>query len=385
MKKLNTPMPEVTSEKELNDFLFKNLTGNLQQVIKSTVSIMVKTEMQTMRKELMEDRPQFNGYYGRNLVSPVGKISDIQIPRFRDGNTRHALQTMQIFDAEKDRFYNIVSNMHLVGISQRKVNDFCKLCFGKTVAPKTTKTVFEEMLNSEAFQINKKLLNDSPQEYLFLDGIWVTVKSEKTGLSSKRVVLVALGMDEQGNKQLLGFALAYAEDEKEWREFIESLEKRGLDLTQTKLAIVDGNAGCISALERERKDLFIQVCISHRYRNVLKYTAHQHKKEMGSDLSKLTVSESAEEYRNKVKEMEKRWQIIAPRAIRSLTFNLSMSLTYFSFSRSLWSKIRTTNVIDRTFREVRSRTNVHFDHYNSPQSAEKYHNAIFSKLNNNYF
>lgn len=378
-------MPEVASEKELNDFLMKNLNDNLKQAIKSSVSIMVKTEMQQIREELKERSLQFNGYYDRNLVSPVGKIEDVQIPRFRNGNTNYNLQSMKVFENEKERFLGIVSNLHLVGISQRKINDFCKLCFGKAVAPKTTKTVFEELINNEAFQVNKKLLQEAPQEYLFLDGVWVEVKSEKTGISRKRVILVALGMDEDGKKQVLGFVLAYAEDEKEWKEFIESLEKRGLDLKRAKLAIVDGNAGCISALERSRNDLSLQVCISHRYRNVLKYTAHQYKKEMGADLRNLTASESAEEFIEKTKAMEKKWQTIAPRAMKSLTFNLKLSTTYFSFAKHLWSKIRTTNAIDRTFREVRSRTQVNFDYYNSPQSAEKYHNAIFSNLNRNYF
>ncbi len=378
-------MPEVASEKELSDFLMKNLSDTLKQAIKSSVSIMVKTEMQQIKEELKEGSLQFNGYYDRNLVSPVGKIEDVQIPRFRSGNTNHDLQSMKVFEEEKERFLGIVSNLHLVGVSQRKVDDFCKLCFGKAVAPKITKTVFEELFENEAFQVNKKLLQEAPQEYLFLDGVWVEVKSEKTGISRKRVVLVALGMDENGKKQILGFKLAYEEDEKEWKEFIESLEKRGLALTRAKLAIVDGNAGCISALERLRSDLPLQVCISHRYRNVLKYTGHQHKKEMGADLRNLTTSESADEFIEKTKAMEKKWQTIAPRAMKSLTFNLKLSTTYFSFEKQLWSKIRTTNAIDRTFREVRSRTQVNYNYYNSPQSAEKYHNAIFSNLNRNYF
>lgn len=385
MKKNNTPLPEVTSEKELNEFLMQNLTGNLKQAIKSTISIMVKTEMQQIRKEVSEERPQFNGYYQRNLVSPVGKISGIDIPRFRSGNQGYNLQSMQIFSSEQERFFEMVGNMHLVGISQRKINDFCKLIFGKAVAPQTTKTVFEGMLENEAFNINKTRLDNMPQTYVFLDGIWISVKSEKTGETEKRVVLVALGMDKQCNKKLLGFQLAFAEDEKSWREFLGLLDKRGLVFANVELAIVDGNTGCLSALERLRSDMPVQLCISHRYRNVLKHTTRQHKKEMGQDLRNLTTSEAAEEFKNKVKSMEKKWQLIAPRAMKSLTFNLQLSLTYFTLPRELWSKVRTTNAIDRTFREVRSRTGVNYDYYNSPQSAKKYHGAVFGNLNNNYF
>jgi len=150
MKKRTTPVPDVASAKELNEFLLSTLNANLTQAIKSTVSIMIKTEMRTLREELNDEHQlQFNGHYGRHLVSPVGKISNIPIPRWRSGNSDLPLTSMNIFEAEKDRFYEVVKHMHLVGISQRKINQFCKQIFGKPVAPKTTKTVFAELLEQE--------------------------------------------------------------------------------------------------------------------------------------------------------------------------------------------------------------------------------------------
>src|SRR3990167_880392 len=146
MKKLTPYTPELASQKELNDFLLNTLNANLTQAIKSTVSIMIKTEMRTLREELGQERQtSFNGYYGRNLVSPVGKITDIPIPRFRGGNDNLPLQTMNIFSDEKERSFSIVQQMHLIGVSQRKINRFCQNIFGKAVAPQTTKAVFAEL------------------------------------------------------------------------------------------------------------------------------------------------------------------------------------------------------------------------------------------------
>lgn len=386
MKKLTPYTPELASQKELNDFLLNSLNANLTQAIKSTVSIMVKTEMRILREELGQERhTSFNGYYGRNLVSPVGKIADIPIPRFRGGNDGVPLATMSIFDAEKDRFFEVVQQMHLVGISQRKINRFCQNIFGKAVAPQTTKSVFAELLEQEAFQVNKTSLVNMPQDFVFFDGIWQTVKSNRTGEASKRVVLMALGMDEQGVKQILGFHLAFGEDEKSWRTFIESLMKRGLNMDTMKLAVADDGKGLQAALERIASELPVQICITHKYRNVLTHTPRSHKSAMGRDLQHLTKTRSKEEFISHVKDMEKRWILTAPQAVKSLTTRIELITAYFSFPEHLWSKIRTTNVLERTLREVRSRTSVMQHQFTSPASAEKYHQAIVGNLNQTYF
>src|SRR3989338_7014007 len=110
--------------------------------------------MEKVRSEL-GDHLQFNGSYGRHLVSPVGKIANIPIARYRTGNRRYDLETMKIFDEEKESFYNLIAHMHAAGISQRKVDKLCKLLFGASASPQTTKRTFENLLEQEAFQINK--------------------------------------------------------------------------------------------------------------------------------------------------------------------------------------------------------------------------------------
>jgi len=378
----------MASEKDLNKFLLDALGKNLEQAIRSTVSVLVKTEMRELREELWKEKREslvFNGSYPRQLVSPAGRIADIPIPRFRSGNDEHDLQSMKLFGEEQDRFNNLVANLHLVGVSQRKVNRLCRNIFGKAVAPKTTKVVFEELLDSEAFQVNTASLLGAPSDYVLMDGIWQTVKSQKSGETRKRVALAVLGMNDDGAKQLLGFRLAFEEDEASWTKLLNELERRGLDLAKTKLVVLDGGGGGIAALERVCPDVPIQSCLSHRYRNVLKYTPYRHKQGMGKDLKKLTAANSKDEFLKQVGAMQGRWQTIAPEAIKSLVWNVKLSITYFDFPRELWSKLRTTNVIERTFREVRARTRVHYDRYESPESSNKYHRAVFGNINQTYF
>lgn len=386
MKKRTTPLPELASAKELNQFLLDNLNGSLTQAIKSTVSIMVKAEMQQIRAELgYPPQLSFNGYYGRNLVSPVGKIENIPIARWREGYQNLPMSSLNIFSQEQERFYELVQQLHLAGISQRKINRFCKLVFGKAVAPKTTQTVFAELLEQEAFQVNQSSLLDAPQSFLFFDGLWQKVKSPKTGEVEERVVLAAIGMNEAGDKKLLGFQLAYVEDEAAVKELLEALIKRGLNLTAAKLFIADESKGILAGLDRLAPSVPVQVCLSHRYRNVLKYTPHKHKPEMGRDLKKLTNSISREEFLKQMKSMQERWQVIAPKAVACLIRLPQLLTAYFAFDSELWRKLRTTNVLERTFREVRARTVVSQHQFASPASATRYHAATFGNLNQNYF
>jgi len=386
MKNRTTPLPEVASEKELNQFLLNNLNGSLTQAIKSTVSIMVKAEMQQVRAELgYPPQLSFNGYYDRNLVSPVGKIENIPIARWRNGNQHLPIQSLDIFANEQERFYELVRQLHLVGVSQRKINQFCKRVFGKAVAPQTTRTVFLELLEQEAFQVNQSSLLDAPQDFLFFDGLWQKVKNPKTGEVEERVVLAAIGMNEAGDKQLLGFKLEHTEDEAAVKGFLESLIKRGLNLTGAKLLISDESKGILAGLDRLAPAVPVQLCLSHRYRNVLKYTPHKHKKSMGQDLKKLTRATSREEFLRQIKSMQQRWQVVTPKAVLCLGRLPHLLTAYFDFDSNLWKKLRTTNVLERTFREVRARTVVNQHQFASPASAELYHEAVFGNLNQTYF
>lgn len=386
MKKHTTPGPELASAKELNEFLLNNLNGSLTQAIKSTVSIIVKAEMQQIRAELnYPPQLQFNGSYDRNLVSPVGKIEGIPIARFRGGRQDLPLSSLNIFTSEQERWYELIQQLHLAGISQRKINRFCRQVFGKAVAPKTTQTVFAELLEQEAFQVNKASLVDAPAEFILFDGLWQKVRNPKTGEVESRVVLAALGMNEAGEKKLLGFKLTHAEDEAAVREWLESLTQRGLNLTGARLFICDESKGIIAGLDRVAPDVPIQICLAHRYRNVLKHTAAKHKKAMGQDLKTLTKTASREDFVKHLAYMQARWQVIAPKAVARLIRLPHLLTTYFEFDPLLWSKLRTTNLLERTFREVRARTVVSQHQFVSPASADRYHAAAFGNLNQNYF
>src|SRR5579884_3629981 len=117
-------LPVFEDEKDLLQFLERSLTDNLKQFIRVSIQTLVKTEMQQIRDELQQAgqvTPAFNGSYGRQLISPFGRIEDVPIPRFRDGFGDTPPTVLAGFEDEKSRTWDLLRDMHLLGISQRKV------------------------------------------------------------------------------------------------------------------------------------------------------------------------------------------------------------------------------------------------------------------------
>lgn len=379
-------MPVFDDEKDLSAFLEKSLTDNLKHFIRHSITTLVKAEMEQIREELQNGlksaNHSFNGYYSRDLVSPYGKIEGIPIPRFRDGFGNNTPTTLNGFEDEKSRTWKLLHDMHLVGISQRKVKKLAEKHFGINISTKKLKDVSYDLVMHESAQINQKQLSDEYQ-FLFCDGIWEKVKGNGWDNTSA-VVLCVLGMRIDGSYQILGFTLARAEDSNSWAELLSSIKQRGLSGKALDLVIMDDSAGCKLAIEKVFKDTPIQNCMVHKLRNVLSKTSHKHKKAMAEDLKVISGAQSPDEALLTAKEIAKKWYTKEEKAIASLRHNFEYCLTYYQYPKDIWKKIRSTNVLEREFREVRRRTKVNDHSFNSFESANMYHEGIFQYLNDNY-
>jgi transposase-like protein len=374
-------LPVFEDDKELMQFLERSLTDNLKQFIKVSITSLVKAEMQQLRNEL-QDSPMFNGHYSRQLVSPFGKIEDIPIPRFRDGFGEHPPTVLSGFEDEKARTWDLLRDMHLLGISQRKVKHLAGKHLGLKISANAIKEATHELVMHESAQINQQLLDDD-YEYLFCDGIWEKVKGSGWD-NTKAVVLCVLGMKADGTRKLIGFILARAEDENSWSELLSDIKKRGLTGNNLKLVVMDDSGGLKAALDRIYPKVPVQNCIVHKLRSVQSKTSRNNRAAVTEDLKAITNSESVDEAMAAAKTIVKKWYMREETAMNSLKHNFEYCLTYFQFPRDKWAKIRSTNVLEREFREVRRRTKVNDHSFNNFESANRYHEGIFQYLNANY-
>lgn len=376
-------LPTFEEEKDLQKFLETNFTESLKQMIKVLVKTMVKSEMDEFRKQF-EDKIYFNGYYGRNMTSTFGKIKDVPVPRFRQQVDDLNLKTMNVFNDEKGKFMKLIEEMHLMGISQRKIKRLARICFGIPISIDKVGEIHRELADREEVNINSQILDDD-FEYLFLDGIWGKTKNYGWGNpNNKSVILCALAVRPNGERKIVGFHLSEKEDTVSWNKLISNLKKRGMEGKNLKLVIADDNPAIKCSMDYILPNTPLQNCIVHKMRDVLKKTKFKNKKEMASDLKIIFNSQTKEEATEKAKQVVKKWYLIEGKATESLRFNIEFCFTYFSFNKDIWHKIRTTNLLEREFREVRRRIKVFDNTFQNTESQNRYANTIFNYLNCNY-
>jgi len=368
-------------EKELQKFLETNFTESLKQMIRVTVKTMVKTEMEEFRKEFTE-KLYFNGSYGRNMISSFGKVEDIPVPRFRQESNGYSPRALNVFEEEKGKFQKLIEQMHLLGISQRKIKLLARTCFGVPVSTAKVGAIYKELAEKEEININGRILDDD-YEYLLLDGIWEKTKGYGWD-NNKSILLCALGIRPNGERKIIGFSLERSEDNETWKRLVGQLKQRGLKGSSLKLVIADDHASIKHAAEIFYPGIPVQLCIVHKMRNVFRKSKYKNRVAVIEDVKAIFNSESKEEAMAKAKSVVKKWYMAEPNAMESLRFNLEYCLTYFSFPKSIWRKIRTTNILAREFREFRRRMKVFDNTFQNVESGERYANSIINYLNSYY-
>jgi putative transposase len=368
-------------EEDLKKFLETNFCDSLKEWIKVLVKSAIKAEMEAFRNEFHE-KLVFNGYYGKNMVSRYGKIEDVPVARFREKPEGMELSSMGIFDETREEVMKLVEQMHLLGISDRKLSKLLKEYLHIPLSKDAVSGIYADLAQREEVHINGQTIAEE-YVYLYVDGIWEVVQGYGWE-NNKQVMLCVLGVTKEGKRKVLGFRLADSENEKDWRELFAQLIKRGLSQEAIQLIVSDDTQGVKNAAERIFPEVPIQGCIAHKMRNVITKAKRKNRKAVAADVKEIFASQTKEEAIDKAKTVVKKWYMVESKAMESLKFNLEYCFTYFSFPQEDWHLIRTTNILEREFREVRRRMKG-FDHtYQNKESATRYANEIFTYLNHTY-
>lgn len=324
--------------------------------------------------ERKEERKDYrNGYWSRFITLKDGRL-EVRMPRIRGMSYESG-----IIPRYKQRVKEVdaaLLKIFLYGASTRLTGEALRPLIGDAVSAQTISNIAES-LDAEVRKYHRRRFEDR-YLYLFLDGI---VLKKRSGFGArKRVVLVAYGIRADGKRELIDFTLVSAESEKKWWRFLNDLYRRGLSGEALALVVTDGNAGLENAVDLVWSFVKRQRCWAHKLRNVANYLKKKHQKECIKEARLIYDAKDSKGAEHAYGRWQKKWRSISPKAVRCVEKDIEELLNFYSCPKEIWIKLRTTNVIERAFREVRRRTRP-MSCFNNDQSIERIVYAVLSRLN----
>jgi transposase-like protein len=339
------------NDKVVKDHLGELVRGSVEETLNSLLDAEADRICNAQRYEHSAERTDTRaGHYERGLDTRVGKVS-LKIPKLRS----LPFETMIIerYRRRETSIEEAIIEMYLAGVSVRRVEDITEALWGTRVsAGKVSELNQKAYEHIEAWR-NRPLSGE--YAYVYLDGIWL--KRSWGGEVSNVSVLAAIGVNEDGYREVIGCAEGAKEDKESWLGFLRHLKERGLCGTQ--LFISDKCLGLIEALGEVFPEAKWQRCLVHFYRNVFSVTPRGMLREVAAMLKAIHAQEDKEAARVKsAAVVEKLKAMKLFKASETVREGIEETLTYMDFPREHRVRIRTNNALERLFKEVRRRTRV---------------------------
>ena len=321
-----------------------------------------------------------NGYYYRNLDTELGPMDRLKVPRSRSGLFK--TKVFKRYQRRQQAVNEAICNVFLSGVSTRDVCGAVKPLLETTFSASCVSRITKS-LNVKVKEFHKRQILDEYQ-FLFLDGISLSVKGSLK--AKKKLVLVAYGITLFGKKELIAFRIAKSESQACWEAFLNDLYNRGLKGENLKLVTTDGCKGLHAALDIVYAYTKRQHCWVHKLRNVCKTLRKRDEKQVMSEAKKIYRADTKREAVRLFKLWKKHWYRLYPKAVMCIEKDLDELLSFLELSlpkkhqKQIRIRIRTTNVIERAFREVRRRTRP-MSCFTNQDSVNRIIYAIFNRLN----
>jgi putative transposase len=358
--------------------------------VKPEVLRLVKVFMESaMERELFERlhaarykrtesrRGYRNGYRSRTLLTELGLMEDLRVPRDRDGIYQPTM--LVSYQRRQERVNGLIRECFLGGISTRRVGEVLGSLLGEQPSAQTVSRVVQS-LDAEVAAFHRRQLVDG-YRYLLLDGITLKVKG---GIEvKKRFVLCAYGITAGGSREMISFRQAHSESEAQWEAFLGDLYRRGLCGATLSLIVTDGCPGLGKALQTTYPYVPRQRCWAHKLRNVANQVRRRDQKECLKEARAIYLAPHRTAAIRSYRLWDDKWRLTYPAAVACLEKDLDELLNFFDTPVEHRIKVRTTNVIERAFREVRRRTRPMSCFVNAP-SVDRIIYGVIHHLNQHW-
>ena len=314
-----------------------------------------------------------NGYYERDFVSVFGGLR-LRIARTREQSFLPA--GLERFQRRAPEVSMLIREAFLRGISTRQVGRVIAILTGEPVSAQTVSQLTRD-LDEAVRQFHEAPLRDD-WVYLFLDGVNLKVRRE----SGRKCVqmLVAYGVRSDGRRELLSFMRSQGESQLAWEGLLNDLYQRGLRGKKLLLIVTDGCPGLAAAIQTVYPRVLHQRCWVHKMRNIREKGRKRDREELKKMAQAIYQAADRKQARAAFRRFKLRWQTEYPTMVRQLEKDLPELLAFFNFPEHLWKQLRTTNIIERCFVEVRRRTRPMVCFVNV-QSVDRIIYSIFYRFN----
>jgi len=315
-----------------------------------------------------------NGHYSRSLLTEMGLITDLQVPRCR--KSLQPSELLESYKKEQGQLKGLIREAFLAGVSTRRVGEVLEPVLGKAISASTVSTIASALDREVAAFLARPIADEFV--YLLLDGITLKVKAAQ-GVQ-KKLVLTAYGITKDGKRRIISFRIASSESEAEWEAFLNDLYRRGLEGKALRLVVTDGCVGLHKALDMVYPYVDRQLCWVHKMRNVAKRLPRAVQKECLAGAKKIYLADNRREAIACFKGWATQWRGRFPEAVGCIERDLEQLLAFMNCPKEDWRKVRTTNAIERSFREVRRRVRP-MSCFNNNASCRRILYGVFSYLN----
>lgn len=363
-----------------HEFFFEDLDQLMKQRHHQFLEELMSQERQCFLNAQPYERSaqrvdQANGFYRRNLTTRVG-VMELAVPRTRSGHFH--TQVICRYQRREPVINEALKQVFLLGVSTRQTGRALATLVEDAVSAATVSAV-AKALDASVLSFHRRRLAD-PYRYLILDG--VSVRIRLVGKVQRRMVLCAYGVTTAGQRELIDFQITKAEGEDTWYGFLWNLWSRGLRGEFLELIVTDGQPGLIRALGRLWSAVPHQRCWAHKLRN-LENKLKASQRVCLEEAKLIYQAEHRTEAIRRFRNWKGRWQRVAPKAVACLESDLEELLAFLACPKAHWKRLRTTNVIERLFVEVRRRIRT-MCAFTTRSSCERILFSVFDRMNTHW-
>lgn len=346
------PEPIVTLNEE-------SLRSDLRELVRKTVEDTLNGLLEAEADDLVgagrhgrtAEREAYRaGHYDRGLTTSSGEVT-IRMPKLK--GARFTTAIIERYRRRESSVEEAMIEMYLAGVSTRRIEDVSEILWGSSVSAATVSN-----LNERAFASVEEWRNRPPgraHPYACVDGIYL--KRSWGGAYENVAVMVAIGVNDDGYREVIGAAEGFTESSECWRDFLSWLRSRGL--RGVRMIVGDKASGMVGSIAEVFPDTAYQRCTVHFHRNVLARVPKSRRAAVAAMLKAIHAMESRGAAEAKAlavaEELERMRLGEAARVVRE---GFRETLAYTAFPREHWRRIRTDNAIERLNREIRRRTRV---------------------------